>query len=158
MFTLSTKDKFDDLERLIDRFVNMGNAEGRKITDGIRQQFAANFTRQGSGAGRWAALRPSTIRQRIEAGFSGSHPILVRTGKYRSSFVGRGGDNYENIQRTFIGTIYEVGSNDPRVPFLELGRANMPARSVTLFDEAQEGALVRLIDYALLEIEKREWR
>ena len=74
MFTLSTKDKFDDLERLIDRFVNMGNAEGRKITDGIRQQFAANFTRQGSGAGRWAALRPSTLRQRIAAGFSRCQP------------------------------------------------------------------------------------
>ena len=49
MFTLQTNAKFDDLEQLIDKISRPGNGQTRMIADGIRQQFQANFTRQGSG-------------------------------------------------------------------------------------------------------------
>lgn len=158
MITLSTNAKFDDLERLIDRIARPGNNQQRAITDGIRQQFHRNFTRQGSGAGQWAALRPMTVRQRVEQGYAGQRPILVRSGRYRASWVGRGGDNYERIQRSSFGITFDVGSNDDRADELERGTSRMRARPVSLLDDEQEAQLVRIIDYVVEQIERQIWR
>lgn len=158
MITLTTDGKaFGDLERLIDKISNPGSGNTRKIADGIRQQFQANFTRQGSGAGRWAPLRPFTIRERAAKGY-GAGPILVRSGRYRASFVQRGGDHYERVQQSGDGTTYEVGSNDSRGPELEFGRANMAARPVTILDDGQEAQLTRLVDFVVEQTERQFWR
>lgn len=158
MITLRTDSKFDDLERLIDKISRPGSRQQAAITDGIMREFAANFTRQGSGAGQWAPLRPFTVRQRQEHGY-GAGPILVQSGRYRASFVQRGAaGHYERVQQTGTGTIYEVGSDDERGLELELGRANMAARPVTILGAEQEGNLFRLLDFVVGEIEKQEWR
>lgn len=158
MFTLRTDSRFDDLERLIDKISRPGNGQTRMIADGVRQQFAANFTRQGSGAGSWAPLAPSTQLQRRQQGFAGNSPILVRRGDYRKSFVDRGGDNHESIQTTGFGLVIDVGSNDRRAPWLERGTSRMPARPVTLLDDGQVDNLTRIIDFVVGQIESQFWR
>jgi phage gpG-like protein len=158
MITLRTDAKFDDLERLIDKISRPGNGQTRMIADGIRQQFQTNFTRQGSGAGSWAPLAPSTQVQRRAQGFAGNRPILVRRGDYRKSFVDRGGDNYESIQTTGFGLVIDVGSNDRRAPWLERGTSRMPARPVTLLDDGQENRLMDLLDFVVDQIERQFWR
>lgn len=158
MFTLRTDSRFDDLERLIDKISRPGNGQTRMIADGIRQQFQANFTRQGSGAGSWAPLAPSTQLQRRQQGYAGNRPILVRSGDYRKSFTERSGDNHESIQTTGFGLVIDVGSNDRRAPWLERGTSRMPARPVTLLGDNQVDDLVRLVDYVIGEIERNAWR
>lgn len=160
MFTLQLdgKSDFSDLERLIDKISRPGNGQTRMIADGIRQRFQENFTRQGSGAGRWAPLAPATRLDRQRRGYAGSSPILVRSGDYRQSFVGRGGDNHERIWQSTVGLTVEVGSNDRRGSWLERGTSKMPARPVTLFDDGQENALTQIIDYVVGQIESQFWR
>lgn len=158
MFTLRTDAKFVDLERLIDKISRPGNGQTRMIADGIRQQFAANFTRQGSGAGSWALLASSTQLQRRQQGYAGNRPILVRSGDYRKSFVDRGGDNHESIQTTGFGLVIDVGSNDRRAPWLERGTSRMPARPVALLDDGQVDNLTRIIDFVVGQIESQFWR
>jgi len=137
---------------------DVGKKQQATITGGIRREFQANFTRQGSGAGKWAPLRPYTLRDRAAKGY-GAGPILVRSGRYRASFVQRGAaDHYERITQTGIGTMYEVGSDDPRGPELELGRADMAARSVTTLDDGQAANLTRLIDFVIEQTERQVWR
>lgn len=158
MFTLQTNAKFDDLERLIDKISRPGNGQTRMISDGIRQRFQENFTRQASGVGNWAPLRPATVIDRQRKGYAGNRPILVRTGALRKSFVERGGDNYERIWQSPLGLTVEVGSDDPRAIFHERGTANMAARPVTLLDDAQDDGLFRLLDFVVDQIERQFWR
>lgn len=158
MFTLRTDAKFDDVERLIDKISRPGNGQTRAIVDGIKQRFQENFTRQGSGAGRWAPLAPSTREQRRAQGYAGASPILVRSGNYRQSFVGRGGDSYERVWQSPLGLTIEAGSDDSRGRWLELGTSRMPARPVTLLDDAQESRLVDLLDFVVGQIERQFWR
>lgn len=158
MITLRTNTRFAEVERLVDRLAQPAQRYQRQITDGLREQFAANFTRQASGAGRWAPLRPQTIAQRRELGF-GERPILVRSGRYRASFTQRSApDHYERIQPTGVGLLYEVGSDDARGADLERGTRRMPARPVTLLDENQTDRLVRLIDAVVTTVERQFWR
>ena len=158
MFTLRTDAKFDDLERLIDKISRPGNGQTRAIVDAIKQRFQENFTRQGSGAGRWAPLAPSTREQRRAQGYAGGSPILVRSGDYRQSFVGRGGNRYERVWHSPVGLTIQAGSDDRREPCLERGTRKMPARPVTLLDDAQETNLTRLIDFVVDQIERQFWR
>jgi hypothetical protein len=158
MFTLRTDSRFDDLERLIDKISRPGNGQTRAIVDAIKQRFQENFTRQGSGAGRWAPLAPSTREQRRAQGYAGGSPILVRSGDYRQSFVGRGGNSYERVWHSPVGLTIEAGSDDSRGRWLELGTSRMPARSVTLLDDGQEDALARLVDFVVSQIESQFWR
>lgn len=158
MFTLSTNAKFDDIERLIDKITRPGNRQTRAIADAIRQQFQANFTRQGSGNGAWRPLAPATVADRRRQGYAGNRPILVRRGDLRRSFVERGGDNYERIWQSPVGLTIESGSDDPRAIFHERGTSRMPAREVVPLDDAQEAAIVRLIDFVIDQTERQLWR
>ena len=160
MFTLHTNAKFDDLERLIDKIARMGSGESRKIADGVRQAFQENFTRQGSGAGRWPGLAPSTVRDRRRLGFGGERPILVRRGNLRAGYIDRGSpDHHERIWQSPVGLTIESGSADERIALLhERGTSRMPARSVSRLDDGQENRLTNIIDYVIDQIERREWR
>ena len=95
------------------------------------------------------------MEQRRRFGFAGNRPILVRSGSYRDSFVGRGSDNYENIQTTGFGLIIDVGSDDRRGPWLERGTSKMPARSVTLLDDGQSNQLADLVEFVIGQIERQ---
>lgn len=158
MITLSTNAKFDDIERLIDKITRPGNGQTRMIADGIKQQHQANFTRQGSGNGSWRQLAPATVADRRRQGYAGNRPILVRRGDLRRSFVERGGDNYERVWQSPVGLTIESGSDDPRAIFHERGTNRMPAREVVPLDDAQEQALIRLIDFVIDQTERQFWR
>lgn len=147
---ITTNARFDDLERILDRIKNPGNRQKRMITDVIRRMFQQNFTRQGSGAGSWAALRPSTVEDRRRQGYPGSRPILVREGDYRASFISATSpDHYENVFQDANGTVYEVGSKHPLGRVHELGTSKMAARPVTLLDARQENEIWSVLDFVV---------
>lgn len=153
-FNLTRNTVADDLDRLIAKITNPGPRQRKSISDAIRQRFQENFTRQGSGAGPWAALRPVTVAQRIALGYPGQRPILVRSGRYRASFVQRGAPgHYESIQSGGGRLIIDVGSDDERAEELELGTANMAARPVTILDGTQEARLFDVIEFMIGQIE-----
>lgn len=121
----------DDIDQLINRISNPGSAQKRSIADAIRRGFQDNFSTEGSAAGTpWKELSPKTVASRQKLGFAGAHPILVRTGRYRDSFV-RGGsqDNYESIQSVGGQLQVEAGSVADRAHIHEYGAVvNIPGR------------------------------
>ena len=180
MITLTTNAKFDELERLIDKIARPGAGETRKIADGVRQAFQENFSTEGRASGEpWKALAPRTVATRQKLGWSPRRPILVRTGKYRASFVQRGGQHIESITTSGVGLQIDVGSQLANriherggvtsIPSLQEGRSGwmhvggaknvfVPKRSVLELGDAQEAKLERIIDYVIEQIERREWR
>lgn len=100
----------------------------------IENGFAESFANEGSAAGRWPQLAPRTVEDRIRRGYSGSHPILVRTGSYRLSWVGDDNGSVPTHIREAAsdgsGWHLEVGSSDYRVGWHEHGTPHMPARQV----------------------------
>lgn len=180
MITLSTNAKFDDLERLIDRIARPGVGNTRKIAGGVRQAFQENFTTEGAASGQpWRALAPRTVATRQILGWPSRRPILVRTGKYRRSFVQPGGDHIEEVTSNANGLTIDVGSElafriherggVTNIPSWQEGRSGwmhvgggrnvfVPQRSVLNLGDQQEEKLVRIIDFVVEQIERQIWR
>jgi len=116
----------------------------------IRQGFAENFAGERTGTGKaWNPLAPSTVRERLRLGFPGKHPILVRTGQYRESFLSRAaGDHLHRLQVATDGWTLEEGSTDYRVPWLEGGTVTIPERPVTILSREAEDHLGDFLDAA----------
>lgn len=146
----------DDIEKLINKIANPGNRQVRSVADAVRQGFQDNFSTEGAASGvPWAQLAPFTVLQRQELGFSGAHPILVRSGGYRATWVQRGAaDNYELIQRTSSGLIIEAGSDDERADELSLGTFRMPARPVAELGPQSEQRVSNTIELMINQIER----
>lgn len=81
------------IERKIARLQGIGDLENSTLLKEVEAEINRagfmeriidrRFTRQAertTGEGRWARLKPSTVRDRIRQGFNGTRPILVRTG------------------------------------------------------------------------------
>jgi hypothetical protein len=111
-----------------------------KITNPIREGFADNFAGEKGGphGSPWALLAERTSYERVLLGFDPYHPILERTGRYKSSWIDRtSGDHFERQHKhgQFSGTklvgqnkvTINFGSTDYRVPTLEGGEGSMPA-------------------------------
>lgn len=180
MFTLHTDAKFDDAERLIDRVANMSGGNRRKIADGVTQAFQENFTTEGGASGEpWPALAPRTVATRRILGWSPRRPILVRTGKYRHSFVERGGQHIEDISSNSDGITFDIGSElanriherggVTNIPSMQEGRSGwmnvggarnvfVPKRSVLGLGDGQEQRLIRIIDFVVDQTERQFWR
>lgn len=146
----------DDLDKLIRRIANPGPRQTRSIGDAIRRGFQDNFTTEGSASGQpWRPLAQQTIQQRIELGFAGEHPILVRTGRYRASFVQLGAPGqYESIRRTGGSLIVEEGSDDERADDLGLGTFRIPPRPVTELGPRSEKRIMDTIDFMIDQLER----
>jgi phage gpG-like protein len=180
MFTLTTNAKFDELERLIGKIARPGAGETRKIADGIRQEFQRNFSTEGRASGTpWKQLHPVTVATRTKLGWPSRRPILVRTGKYRASFVQRGGQHIEQISSGGAGLQIDVGSQLANriherggvvnIPHMQEargggfknvggGRAFVPQRSVLNLGDEQEARLARMVEFVIEQIERREWK
>ncbi|HSG63310.1 MAG TPA: hypothetical protein VLA24_17935 [Pseudomonadales bacterium] len=153
--TLQRNTIADDIDMLVRRVSNPGNAQKRSIGDAIRQQFQENFTRQSSGSGNWAPLARSTVLDRIRRGYAGNRPILVRSGRLRGSYVESGGADHHSTVRQLGGyTIFEEGSNSSIGLFHERGTSRMPQRSISVLDDGQEASIANVIDFMLLQIEQ----
>jgi hypothetical protein len=69
-------------------------------------------------------------------GVSGEHPILKRTGSYRSSWVDRSDRNHWEQWGSFAGmTVVTVGSAHWLTEYHEEGAGVMPARRVVFLSE-----------------------
>lgn len=110
-----------------------------KITNPIREGFAQNFADEAGGphGTPWQLLAKRTSDEREQLGFDPHHPILERTGGYKSSWIDRmSGDHFERQHKhgQFSGTklvgknkvTINFGSVDYRVPTLEGGEGQMP--------------------------------
>lgn len=153
-FTLERNTIGDDLQRLVDKIANPGNAQKRMISDGIRQQFQANFSARRSGNGPWASLAPSTVLDRVRKGYPGNQPILVRSGNLRDSYVNAGSPDHHTAVFSSGGyTVFEEGTDNRIAIFHERGTSRMAQRSVTLLDDGQTDRLATIIEWVVGQIE-----
>ena len=96
----------------------------------IRDGFAAVFASEGAaGAAPWAELAEATRRERARLGYPPAHPILVRTGDYRASFVDPGHADHVS-EWTSGGGVWTIaeGSSHRLAQYHEQGTSRMPAR------------------------------
>lgn len=128
-------------DKRFERITQPSSADISVIADAIRAGFAENFESESSAAGRWRPLSMRTRQERQEQGYHPTHPILVRSGSYRDSFLNRGSNHVEEIDITSEGFRLFVGSSDERVALLELGEGRVPARPVLELTSAQEARI-----------------
>ena len=136
--------------------LNPSRQEQRIVESSIRAQFAANFTRQGSGDGPWAQLADATAADRARQGYGPRNPILQRTGRLRGSWVNsdRADSGYE-LNRTSQGWEMLVGSDYGIARYHELGTSRMPARKVARMDNGQGRRIADALDRMLDRIADR---
>lgn len=157
MLTLEAQgDPFEDLVKFVKAIVAPSQAEQQQVSAAVREGWRDNFTSESSGDGRaWAALAPSTVRQRILQGYP-ARPILVRSGALRNSLLSPGAANsYEDLQTTGDGWTLVVGTEDSKAIFHELGTARMPARPFIALSDQAEQRIVSALDTLVAQIETR---
>lgn len=118
------------VQRTISNLLQPTRQQLQPVQEAIRAGFTENFDTESAGGQSWAQLAPSTVIERVLLGYPGEHPILQRTGRYRSSFTNVGGEHISDVDyQSGIVSLFE-GSSDERVAELELGVGKMPARPV----------------------------
>lgn len=123
------------LDEFLDRLENIPRrmaGQDEPIRAAIRRGFLLNFERESAGNGPgWAALADATNDERQRLGYPREHPILVRSGSYKASFVDANAEGHveaQGVSDTIL--LIEEGSGDIRVGTLELGWVNIPPRPV----------------------------
>lgn len=160
----ATKDPFESLVAFVRQVVNPGQAEINKVGDAVRLGFQENFSGEKAGdGGSWKPLAPITQAKRAWLGYASQHPILVRTGSYRASFVQRGGvDHIEEFTTTGDGWQLVTGSRSDR-HILEFGGSttidghvvDIPPRPVRFLSEQAEQRITSTLEYMLEQIRAR---
>lgn len=118
------------LERAVSELSGMTNdfrPEWPAVTKAISRAIASRFRQEGPG---WAPLAKSTQRDRLRKGYGAAHPILVREGDLRRSFLDGSVQMYAPTQMS-----YESPSEI--APHLHWGapKANIPARPIVVAEE-----------------------
>lgn len=136
--TQSTLALYSDLA-LVGR-LSPTNSDMAAVSEVIRRGIAENFANESAGdVAPWQQLSPRTVIERINQGYPGDHPILVRSGGYRDSFTNPSAPGHvEDISVTASGFLIEVGSSDDRADILEYGLGNIPERPVTILSSVFE--------------------
>jgi phage gpG-like protein len=123
-----------------------------EVAEAIRDGFFENFSNESAGNGApWVALADWTQRERERGGFGAQHPILVRTGGYRASWVDAGAAGHVSIRESDgMGWTVGEGSSDSRTSVLESGGVTdtghiVPPRPVSLLSESAEQEISRRI-------------
>lgn len=123
------------------------------IQMGIVAGFAQNFDEEASGGFPWPPLARRTLEERDIEGFPyPEHPMLVRTGRYRRSWVNL--HDHLHFHRHFVSwdsLFIEEGSSDPRVPTLSGGdwMHSVPERPVEELDDAAINRLDIVISHTI---------
>ena len=152
--TLSNPADIDDLARFIDRITAPPPSATRVVEDAVRAGFAQNFASESAGGDPWDQLAFFTMLDRVVKGFPAAHPILVRDGDYRASFVDSGnGDALYEFANTGDGWAMDVGSDDDRVTDLEGGTRRIPARPVTILSDAAENDVAAALERMIVQLE-----
>lgn len=174
------RNPFDALIEFVNRVENPGSGERAKVATAITRGFAENFSTEGGAAGQpWPVLAPRTVAVRQRLGWAGEHPMLVRTGSYRASWVESGAPGHvELFEKTGAGWLMDVGSEDERARILneggvtdiapwQIGRDGqyhfvggaravyVPPRPVNDLGAKAESGLGDVLDFVVDEIAKR---
>lgn len=149
-------DPFESLVEFVKALLKPDQAEQQQVSNAVREGWRENFSGQRSGDGQsWAALKPSTIRERLAGGYPAG-PILVRSGHLRASLLNRGAsDSYEEVQTTGDGWTLLVGTEDRKAIFHEIGTSKMPARPFIALSDAAEQRVISALDSLVAQIEAR---
>lgn len=153
MLHLRAKDNpFDHLEELLARLERLDAGDQDDIADAVRDGYAQNFANESNGDGQgWAPLAESTVKQRGSA-----HPILVRTGLGKDSFIKKNAaDHIQNFITRAGGWTLEVGSESEIMNLHKTGTSRMPARVMDELSAKAEEKIERRIDSV---IERIEWQ
>ncbi len=113
--------KIPELEKIADDL----REDWPAVTAAVSRQIGQRFTSEGPG---WAPLAESTQRDRLRHGYGAAHPILVREGDLRNSFL----DGSEQIYEP--GWMYYVSPSEI-APYHQHGTPKMPARQIIMRDE-----------------------
>lgn len=181
MITLQAdRNPFDALIDFVNRVENPGSGERAKVATAVTRGFADNFSTEGAASGTpWEQLAPRTVGVRRQLGWAGEHPMLVRTGDYRRSWVEAGAkDHVEVFERTGTGWLIDVGSESERARILNEGGVTdidsvqtgrdgqlhfvggakavyVPHRPVNVLGAKAEAGLGDVLDFVVDEIAKR---
>ena len=122
--------------------------------EAIREGFDQNFRTESAGGVPWEPLAFSTVIDRVLLGYPGEHPILQRSGHYRSSFVDAvHADHVSVIEHRSDGVSLLEGTQDERAVYLERGRGRLPARPVLELSSASitqvENEFLEMVDKIL---------
>ena len=119
------------IQRTVDNLLRPTKQQLQPVQEAIRAGFAENFDTESAGGQPWAQLALSTVIERVLLGYPGEHPILQRSGNYRSTFVD--GGNAEHISdidyQAGLTSVFE-GSANVMVEWHEDGNDKLPARPV----------------------------
>jgi len=134
--------------------------EAPRIVDAhIFSYVSATFDMEGSPA--WAQLAAQTKRNRQLLGFPAAHPILFRTGSFKSALIDRNSPHHVVEQVRLAGAgggglRIRVGTTDPRFIWHQEGTVNkdgtvkMPARPVVPNNEAAKVAFSKGLESLLV--------
>ena len=119
------------IQRTADNLLHPTKQQLQPVQEAIRAGFAENFDTESAGGQPWAQLALPTVIERVLLGYPGEHPILQRSGNYRSTFVD--GGNAEHISdidyQAGLTSVFE-GSANVMVEWHEDGNDKLPARPV----------------------------
>ncbi len=120
------------------------------LTTGIANTIERRFTREGPG---WPQLARRTIADRKRQGFPGAHPILVRRGDLRKSFL-------EEAHTIFTPEWMYYASSSRKAAYHQTGRKKgnwtLPARPMIVADEHIDGIQAAFED-AMIERVNKVW-
>lgn len=131
--TVESKSVISGLSRLIKNLeFTKPLKEAKKTLD---TETRRNFDLQGYiYAGSWKPLSQATRDQRAREGYGSARPILVRTGKFRSSFKG-------DVKKETL--TYENTSK--LAPYHQFGTNKMPARKVLGISDKFRMAVTKMV-------------
>jgi hypothetical protein len=128
--------------------------EAPRIVDAhIFSYVSATFDMEGSPA--WAQLAALTKWNRQMLGFPAAHPILFRTGSFKSALIDKSSPHHV-VEQMHIGGLggnglrIRVGTNDPRFIEHQEGTPHMPARPVVPNNEAAKTAFSKGLESLLV--------
>lgn len=139
--------EFAALNRFLTQLSIPTETDRATVGNAVRTEFGANFASESSGSGAWPQLAARTRRERRELGYNPTHPILVRSGEYRDSFLSP--DAWSLMETTATGWHMEFGSEHPWVLQHEGPRGDgalVPERSVMDLTPTSESRLATAID------------
>ena len=141
------------IQRTVDNLLHPTKQQLQPVQEAIRAGFAENFDTESAGGQPWAQLALFTVIERILLGYPGLHPILQRSGSYRSTFVD--GGNAEHISdieyQAGVTSVFE-GSSNVMVEWHEDGNDKLPARPVLVMSSRAIDGIGDSIDGMISEI------
>ncbi len=121
-------------------------SEWRAVTPAISRRLASRFKQEGPG---WAPLAESTQRDRVRRGYDAAHPILMREGDLRRSFLDGSVQIYEPDWMYYV-------SPSEIAPYHQHGTPRMPARPIVVAEELRP-VVQRAFEDAFVERANRVW-